>query len=214
MIEVAESTTDTRDRILDAAESLFIENGFAATSVRAIATRAQVNLAATNYHFGSKRGLFAAVFHRRIEPINGDRLRRLAKLKQEAHVGKRQLTIRSILEAFFTPLIDAASDPYVPALIGRMLGEPESLSRPVAEAEFHEVATAYLDTLASVIPSLPHEELRWRFHFMIGSMIHLLQMHAPLGSESTFESFTQGLPRLIDWAIAGLEQNHNGKTYG
>ena len=48
------AAADTRERILDAAESLFIEHGFAATSLRAIATLAQVNLAATNYHFGSK----------------------------------------------------------------------------------------------------------------------------------------------------------------
>lgn len=214
MSAVAENTTDTRNRILDAAESLFIENGFAATSVRAIATRADVNLAATNYHFGSKKGLFAAVFHRRIEPISHDRLRRLAELQQEAHESKRQLTTRSILEAFFTPLIDAVSDPYAPALIGRMHGEPETLTRPIMEAEFQEVANAYLNALTLVLPSLPREELRWRFHFMIGSMIHLLQMHAPLGSESTFESFTEGLPRLIDWAIAGLEQKYSGKTYG
>ena len=64
------ASQDTRERILDAAEALIIERGFAATSLRAIADRARVNLAATNYHFGSKMGLLAAVFHRIVEPIN------------------------------------------------------------------------------------------------------------------------------------------------
>ena len=63
----------TREKILDAAEILFIERGFAATSLRAIASKAGVNLAATNYHFDSKNGLLAAVFHRRVAPINEQR---------------------------------------------------------------------------------------------------------------------------------------------
>ena len=44
----------THDRILDAAERLFAEHGVAGTSVRAITDQAQVNVAAVNYHFGSK----------------------------------------------------------------------------------------------------------------------------------------------------------------
>ena len=211
MSVAATDNTNTRERILDAAESLFIEHGFAATSVGAIATHAGVNLAATNYHFGSKKGLFSAVFQRRIEPVNESRLQRLAALQHEAQVGKRQLTIRSILESFFEPLRHV--DPGVPALIGRMYGEPESLIRPILEETFHEVATAFHGALSQVLPQLPAEEIRWRFHFMIGSMIHLLQMHAPLGSESTHDAFTSGVPRLINFVEAGLEQSHNGITH-
>ena len=203
-----ETSVSTRDRILDAAETLFIEHGFAGTSVRAIATEAGVNLAATNYHFGSKRGLFSAVFQRRVQPINEERLQRLSALQQEAQVGKRQLTIRSILECFFEPLRHV--DPGAPALIGRMYGEPESLTRPILEEAFQEVAQAFHGALSQVLPEIPPEEIRWRFHFMIGSMIHLLQMHAPLGSESTHDAFTSGVPRLINFVQAGLEHTDNG----
>ena len=68
---------DTREKILDAAELLFIERGFAATSLRAIASRAGVNLAATHYHFGSKEGLLRATVDRRMEPLNEERVRLL-----------------------------------------------------------------------------------------------------------------------------------------
>lgn len=44
----------TKARILDAAEDLFVEHGFEAMSMRQITSRAAVNLAAVNYHFGSK----------------------------------------------------------------------------------------------------------------------------------------------------------------
>ena len=52
---------DTKEKILDAAERLFAEHGFASTSMRDITTEADVNLAAVNYHFGSKLALLQAV---------------------------------------------------------------------------------------------------------------------------------------------------------
>ena len=54
--------SDTVERILDAAEQLFAEKGFAETSLRLITSKAGVNLAAVNYHFGSKKALIQAVF--------------------------------------------------------------------------------------------------------------------------------------------------------
>lgn len=54
-------TTETRKRILEAAAIVFAEHGFAATTIRMICGRAQVNLAAVNYHFGNKEGLYREV---------------------------------------------------------------------------------------------------------------------------------------------------------
>ncbi len=45
----------TKDKILNAAEKLFAEQGFNGTSLREITSAAEVNLAAVNYHFGSKK---------------------------------------------------------------------------------------------------------------------------------------------------------------
>ena len=64
------ATKDTATRILDAAERLFVEHGFEATSLRTITQQAEVNLAAVNYHFGSKDALFQAVLVRRLAPLN------------------------------------------------------------------------------------------------------------------------------------------------
>ncbi len=65
----------TKERILDAAEALFMEHGFEATSLRSITAAADVNLAAVNYHFGSKEELFQAVLTRRLDPMNQRRAR-------------------------------------------------------------------------------------------------------------------------------------------
>ena len=61
--------SETVERILDAAEQLFAERGFAETSLRLITSKAGVNLAAVNYHFGSKKALIQAVFSRFLGPF-------------------------------------------------------------------------------------------------------------------------------------------------
>ncbi|HEU4718546.1 MAG TPA: TetR family transcriptional regulator [Bacteroidia bacterium] len=60
-----EAHTDRKDHLLDIAEELFSENGFDATSVRALAERAGMNVAMVSYYFGSKEKLFEAVIIRK-----------------------------------------------------------------------------------------------------------------------------------------------------
>src|SRR6478735_10998937 len=91
----------TKGRILDAAEALFLEHGFEATSLRAITASAGVNLAAVNYHFGSKEELFQAVLTRRLDPMNQERVDLLTRLEREAAPGP--LPCDRILSAMFVP---------------------------------------------------------------------------------------------------------------
>ncbi len=196
----------TREKIMDAAEDLFIEKGYSATSLRAIATAAGVNLAATNYHFGSKFGLLTAVFHRRIKPIDDERLAALDRLEDE----EADPTVRQIMTAFLSPILRADNDPVLldklPRLAGRIMGEPETLTKPLLEGEFTEVAGRYQAALARALPQLALADLRWRFHFMIGGMIQLMRLPTPLGQPPSDDSLRQGMHALIDFAVAGFAQ--------
>ena len=69
----------TKERILGAAEELFAQHGFAGTSLRQVTSRADVNIAAVNYHFGSKDNLVHEVFRRRMDVMSAQRLEALAK---------------------------------------------------------------------------------------------------------------------------------------
>jgi len=89
---------ETRTRILDAAEELFMQHGFEATSMRLLTSRAGVNLAAVNYHFGSKHALIEAVFRRRLDPMNASRVAALDRLEKEA--AGRALSAEAIIRAF------------------------------------------------------------------------------------------------------------------
>jgi len=96
--------SDTKERILDAAERLFADHGFPATSMRDITQEAGVNLAAVNYHFGSKEALMIAVLDRSTAPVNRARLEQLDAL--EAAAGDAPVETEQIVRAFLTPLFE------------------------------------------------------------------------------------------------------------
>src|SRR3954462_6664616 len=89
------TSADTKTRILDAAELLFMEHGYEATSLRSLTAAAGVNLASVNYHFGSKDVLFQAVLTRRLDPMNQERIALLEKLERDA--GGKPLAVEKIL---------------------------------------------------------------------------------------------------------------------
>jgi len=94
-----EGTSVVRDDILDAAEELFANLGYAGTTLREVADQANVTQALINYYFGSKYGLFEAVFMRRSQIISQQRIENLARL--QAKPGKPK--VRDIVQAFLMP---------------------------------------------------------------------------------------------------------------
>ena len=98
------SESDTKTRLLDAAERLFSDRGFEAVTHRDIAVAAAVNLAAVNYHFGSKDRFIRAVIKRRVDSINARRLAALARAERQE--GNAPVPTDKILEAFFGPAVE------------------------------------------------------------------------------------------------------------
>src|SRR2546426_11915868 len=88
---------ETRTRILDAAEELFMLHGFEGTSMRQLTAKAGVNLAAVNYHFGSKDALIEAVFRRRLDPMNAARIAALDELEKSARAAAPDALIRPFI---------------------------------------------------------------------------------------------------------------------
>src|SRR5438034_9675154 len=75
---------ETRTRILDVAEELIMKHGFEGASMRMLTAKAGVNLAAVNYHFGSKHAATEAVIRRRLDPTNDARIATLDKPRAES----------------------------------------------------------------------------------------------------------------------------------
>ncbi len=171
------SESDTRQRILDAAEALFMEHGFEATTLRRITSSAKVNLAAVNYHFGSKDALIKELFRRRLTWLNEQRLAALARLEAEA--GDAPLKPSRILEAFFGVAVTMATDSAgggqtFMRLLGRTYTEPSAFVRNFLAEEYSEAVARFKTALVKALPDVPREEIYWRFHFMLGAMSYAI----------------------------------------
>jgi len=167
----------TKERILDAAESLFMEHGFEATSLRAITAAAGVNLAAVNYHFGTKEELFQSVLTRRLDPMNQERLALLTRLEKEA--APKALSCEKILTALFIPALTLARDPRRGGknflrLLGRAYADPAPFIRQFLSAQYAQMIARFKAAFARALPHLPRKELSWRLHFIMGALSYTL----------------------------------------
>lgn len=168
---------DTRERILDAAELLFMQHGFEATSMRMITGEARVNLASVNYHFGSKEALIQEVFRRRLTWLNHERLRELDRVEAEAKGAP--LKPHQIVEAFFGVALRMAADTEQGGhtfmrLLGRTYTEPTEFVRNFLAEEYAAVVVRFKAALIKALPDVPREEILWRFHFMLGAMSYAI----------------------------------------
>jgi AcrR family transcriptional regulator len=190
-------TADTKTRILDAAEKLFGQNGFDATSLRDITTSAQVNLAAVNYHFQSKESLMDAVIERRFDPVNRRRLEMLEAAGPTP-------TVEQVVEAFLAPLLMLDVLPAIP-LIGRVLSNPSHFVERVYKKHLVAIVERFTDAIGTALPDLPPEERYWRLQFMAGSMTHMLTLSSilPLLSGQPFDR-RRVMSRLVVFLAAGL----------
>jgi AcrR family transcriptional regulator len=161
--------TSTKDRILDAAERLFAERGFAGTSLRAVTSNAGVNLASVNYHFGSKEELLEATLRRLVAPVNAERLRRLGQLETSSDPP----SVEMILEALLRPALesDLAN---LRSLAILLYSESVELVRPLIRDLFGEYTQRFTRALARALPHLGAAEVALRFQFLIGSMTHVI----------------------------------------
>lgn len=166
---------DTKEAILAAAERLIAERGFAGTSLRNVTAAAGVNLAAVHYHFGTKEALLQAVFARRIEPVNEQRLARLDRLE----AGGESVVVDDIIESFLSPVIELKHDLEGEGMvwsrfIGRVLSEPPEVVEPLVRNQFADVAQRFVAALSRALPGLSEAEIFERLQFAIGMMTHQL----------------------------------------
>ncbi len=202
--------TDTKDRILDAAERLFALRGYASTSLRKIISEAGVNLAAVHYHFHSKEALLDAVILRRAGPVNRERLEMLGQFEREA--GESPAAVERVLEAFLAPpfRLVCSSGPggaFFARLMGRILAESDLLSK-ILRNHFGDVLARFKCALGRALPDVPEEELVLRMHFAVGAMAHTLRGIQEIEAEAP--GFGSTLPpdavldRLVHFVSAGF----------
>ncbi len=194
---------ETRKRLLEATEWLFIESGYEAMSLRHITARAGANLAAVNYHFGSKEALMHEVLSQRLDRLNRERLQLLSTCEQEQTNG---LNAAAVLAMLFIPAFRLShgdtSGPAFMRLLGRVYSDPSPFIRTYLEAHYRPISGRFFEAFSRALPALPRRELGLRLHFALKALSGMLageDMQALIASVSKGEKIndTELLARLV-----------------
>lgn len=203
---MASTRFSTKERILGAAEELFALQGFGGTSLRQVTSRAAVNIAAVNYHFGSKENLVNEVFRRRMDEMSAQRLEMLRRAQAE-----RPGDLEAILAAFVEPALALAGNgrgggAFI-RVIARAYAEKNDGLRAFLSDRYGHVQRDFARALASCLPELPKEQLYWRLDFIGGALTYamadfgLIKRHAGVGEA---EHRRRAASELIRFASAGF----------
>lgn len=201
----------TKSRILDSAEVLFIAGGYDSLSMRQITSAAGVNLAAVNYHFGSKDALIQAVLARKLDPLNVQRLQMLENFEQQ--LGDA-LTCEHVLAAMFLPAVrlfraETAQSANFLQFLGRAYTEPSPVVRDFINTHYIQTLGRFFGAFQRTLPGLERHDLGFRLNFAMGALSGIL---AGGNTQRLIKDFTQGgdgdevllLSRLSALMVAAL----------
>jgi AcrR family transcriptional regulator len=161
-----------KERLLDAAERLFAQRGFHGVSLRDITQTAGVDVALVAYHFGGKRELFTAVFERRAEVLNRERLELLEEVRRSAL--PRLPTVEAIVNAFCRPLLERSArggagwKSYF-ALVAWVNNSPE-FGPVMMTRHFDPLVDRFIAVLREALPGCPPREIYWGYQFLTGAL--------------------------------------------
>ncbi|MFN4296678.1 MAG: TetR/AcrR family transcriptional regulator [Brevundimonas sp.] len=162
---------ETRDAILDAAEDLFSKHGFYGVTIREVAREAGVDTALVHYYFGAKRGLFDAVFIRRAEVWNNERVEAIDRYAAEAGDA---MTLEGVLEAFLRPpfqwsLKGGPGWKHYAALVAQTNANPAFGGETMARY-FDPAIHRLIEAVRRVLPDARDVDLYWAWHNLSGAL--------------------------------------------
>ena len=162
----------TKSKILDAAEHLFADKGFNGTSLREITSLAEVNLAAVNYHFGSKKELIKSVMSRYMNELSPQLESALNTICEQ----DEQPSLHAVFSAFIEPLLslnvfkENGTSNFL-QLLGRGYSDSQGFLRWFFTTQYPNVITYFVAAVQKAYPQLTAEDIFWRLHFTMGTVV-------------------------------------------
>ena len=208
------SQADTVTRILDSAEELFAEKGFAETSLRMITTRAKVNLAAVNYHFGSKKDLIQAVFARFLTPFCNKLDKEMAALVSAQPDPSLHEVLGVLARTMLTGVHSSTSSNKLSVfmrLLGLAYTQAQGHLRRFLKDHYNDSYNRFISYLRDAHPELSPREIFWRIHFAIGACVFTMSSievlremaEADIGEDTGIDEV---MNQLIYFLAAALER--------
>lgn len=202
----------TAKKIMLSAEALFAEQGFAETTMREITSAAKVNLAAVNYHFGSKKGLITAVAEKYLTPLVSN----LKEAIEERLLLETDKTIpaEELLEILMRTLLRVGKSkqfalPVFMRLLELIYMKNQAELRDEMVSRYRSSFSCFVDLLRKDSAVMSDEEFFWRLHFLMGSIIFTLSNFQTLVALEMREferaaEVERTLHRMIPVLVAGL----------
>jgi hypothetical protein len=167
---------DTKEKILDVANELFAEKGFAATSIREIAKLADVNLSAVNYHFTNKETLYAQVFQQNHMWMENS----VTRIGEDADINTQEFCWR-VFE-FFSTNGNSLLNTFKIILNEKLEGLPEEIfldckgnMGPPGQDTFQKKFRQELGD------DVPYEAIHWGVKMIFADILHFsIMMNAPM----------------------------------
>jgi AcrR family transcriptional regulator len=144
---------ETRVRLLTAAARLFAANGFKKVTVREICRAANANVAAVNYHFGDKLGLYREVLGKAIETMHGT----TEAARQAGEGGTGEQKLRAYVRVFLQRVVGQGHDTWIHQLMAHEIADPT----PALDLVIDQVIRpriAYLSEFVAEILQLPADD--------------------------------------------------------
>ena len=191
------TTNNAKNRLLAAAEAVFAEKGFDAASIRDITAQAKCNVAAVNYHFGSKENLYNEVFQEEPKP----------SLEQLLHV---------FAVAFLEPFFDQASGPLFMKLMVREMSDPRLQKQMFVDELVKPTLKSLGNALKAICPDLNDEKALLSIISLVGQLIQIMRMselfdvQELLGSKEL--TFDKMIDHIVEFSAAGIRANINQTT--
>ncbi|SFU19079.1 TetR/AcrR family transcriptional regulator [Mesorhizobium sp. YR577] len=176
-VTLAESSSvEPRERIIAAAREVFIEQGFDLATVREITLRADVNVAAINYYFGSKDELISEVLNIMMEPYTNARIAALEACEATAQQGLPSL--QDVAEALVRPMVQFSRDANGARPLTRLIQQIRSRPREITTRFFvrrvDPAVFRFIDAFERTAPWLDRRDIFWRYNFAIGAVMQVL----------------------------------------
>lgn len=203
------ASLDTKEQILNVAEQAIAEHGYAGTTLRNVVSKAQVNLAAVHYHFGSKEALFQAVVARIAVPMVAQQLTLLATVMTQTDGSP---SVEAILRAYLAPafeivVYDKKARPARAQFVGRCRTEPEPV-QSIAAQQFGRGTEKFLDAFQRALPEQSRSQLKWKLDLVVTSLVRVLGEAGKPGAlltGSAAEDIEGALAKLIAFVMPGLK---------
>lgn len=203
--------------LLEAARNLVAENGFDLVSVRDIAAAVNANIAAVNYHFGSRQNLIHLIISEILQPLIDQRLSSLDHAERQ-HPSKKipsgeiiHLSVASIASTLEPSGIEQS---LYYRLAGRILNLPDSQLPEDLAAARKNVRSRYLKALSRALPELPALDLALRFSLFDEGLAHNLTHAKPLAEPTAIlENAIQSGQLLLGGTIPPSQPDDDNQPF-